>query len=199
MKSSDCSFDPGKIRNAFGRESDNWLGDIGSSMDSAMTAHEIRCLGDQDEGALCRLMLSLEPLARCSRFGQAANDATLANHAKCALANADWIVGAFLEDRLQGVVEIYRGGPGDGAEAAFVVERESRRQGLGWALLRAAMKIAADAETKTLRMIFSRHNWGMRKLAVKAGGRLDVLLGEIVVDVALDEGADRPWDATAIR
>ena len=87
-------------------------------------------------------------------FGQAASDAALANHAKCALANADWIVGAFLEDRLQGVVEIYSGGPGDGAEAAFVVERESRRQGLGWALLRAAMEIAANAEKKTLRMIF---------------------------------------------
>jgi GNAT superfamily N-acetyltransferase len=181
------------------RVTDNWLGDIGSSMDSAMTAHGIRCLGDQDEGALCRLMLSLEPSTRCSRFGQAASDAALANHAKCALANADWIVGAFLEDRLQGVVEIYSGGPGDGAEAAFVVERESRRQGLGWALLRAAMEIAANAEKKTLRMIFSRHNWGMRKLAAKAGGRLDVILGEIVVDVALDEGADQPWDATAIR
>jgi GNAT superfamily N-acetyltransferase len=159
----------------------------------------VRFLGHQDEGELCRLMLSLEPSARCSGFGQAASDATLANHAKCALANADWIVGAFLEDRLQGVVEIYSGGPGDGAEAAFVVERESRRQGLGWALLRAAMEIAANAEKKTLRMIFSRHNWGMRKLAAKAGGRLDVILGEIVVDVALDEGADQPWDATAIR
>jgi GNAT superfamily N-acetyltransferase len=103
----------------------------------------------------------------------------------------DWIVGAFLEDRLRNVVEIYSGDLGGRAEAALVVEREWRRQGLGWALLRAAMQVAADAETKALRMIFSRHNWGMRKLAAKAGGRLDVILGEIVVDVALDEGADQ--------
>jgi GNAT superfamily N-acetyltransferase len=178
----------------------NWLGDVGSITDAAMAAPGVRFLGHQDEGELCRLMLSLEPSARCSGFGQSASDATLANHAKCALANADWIVGAFLEDRLRGVVEIYSDDPGGRAEAAFVVEREWRRQGLGWALLRAAMQVAADAETKTLRMIFSRHNWGMRKLAAKAGGRLDVILDEIVADVALDDGSDQPWgDTTAIR
>ena len=96
-------------------------------------------------------------------------------------------------------MEIYSGGPGGYAEAAFVVEKKWRRRGLGWALLRAASQVAADAEMKTLRMIFSRHNWGMRKLAAKAGGRLDVILDAMVVDVALDEGADQPWDATAIR
>jgi GNAT superfamily N-acetyltransferase len=169
-------------------------------MDAATTAPGIRCLGHQDQGELCRLMLGLEPSARCSRFGHATSDVTLANHAKCALEDAAWIVGAFLEDRLRGVVEIYSGDPSSRAEAAFVVEREWRRQGLGWALLRAAMQVAADAETKTLRMIFSRHNWGMRKLAAKAGGRLDVILDEIVIDVALDDASDQPWrDSRVIR
>jgi GNAT superfamily N-acetyltransferase len=167
------------------------LGDAEWRPEADILAPDIRCLGRQDEGELCRLLLGLEPAARCSRFGQAASDAYLANHAECALANVDWIVGALVDERLRGVVEIYNRGPHDYAEAAFVVEPEWRRRGLGWALLRAAMQIAADSETNSLRMIFSRHNWPMRKLASKASGRLDVILDEISVDVALGENSYR--------
>jgi GNAT superfamily N-acetyltransferase len=155
--------------------------------DAAMAAADIRCLGPQDEGELCRILLGLEPSGRCGRFGQAANDAYLSGYAKFALANADWIVGAFIDERLRGVVEVYNSGPHGYAEAAFVVEQEWRRRGLGWALLRAAMQIAAQSEADRLRMIFSRHNWPMRKLADKAGGTLDIVLDELSVDVALAE------------
>jgi hypothetical protein len=34
-------------------------------------------------------------------------------------------------------------------------------------------------------MIFSRHNWPMRKLATKANRRFDIVLDEIFVDVAV--------------
>jgi GNAT superfamily N-acetyltransferase len=101
------------------------------------------------------------------------------------LDNASWILGAFPDDQLRGVVEIHGEGPQGFAEAAFVVEPQWRRRGLGWALLRAAIEVASDAQANSLRMIFCRHNWPMRKLASKAGGRLDVVLDELSVDVTL--------------
>jgi hypothetical protein len=53
------------------------------------------------------------------------------------------------------------------------------------------MQIAAQSEADRLRMIFSRHNWPMRKLAGKAGGTLDIVLDELSIDVALGETGAR--------
>jgi GNAT superfamily N-acetyltransferase len=146
----------------------------------------IRVLGQEDEDELCRIFLTLEPSARYSRFGRAASDASMVDHAKRSLANADWIVGAFIGERIRGVVEIYGGEPSAYFEAAFVVEREWRRLGLGWGLLQAAIQKASGCEANTLRMVFSRHNWPMRKLASKASAKLDIVLDEMCVDVLLD-------------
>ena len=163
-------------------------GDTACRSVAVALAPDIRRLGLQDESELCRILLSLESSSRCSRFGLCVSDTYLAGYAQSALADADWIAGAFIDDRLRGVVEVHNDRPHGSAEAAFVVEQEWRRRGLGWTLLRAAMRnAAADAETNTLRMIFSRHNWPMRKLASKASGRLDMVFDEISVDVALSE------------
>jgi GNAT superfamily N-acetyltransferase len=107
--------------------------------------------------------------------------------ARASLATADWIVGAFIDEHLRGVVEVYDAGPHGYAEAAFVVEQDWRRRGVGWALLRAAMQMAADSKTHSLRVIFSRHNWAMRKLASKASGKFDMVLDEISVDISLGQ------------
>jgi hypothetical protein len=153
-------------------------------LDGAIFEPDFRCLGPQEENEFCRILLGLEPSDRCSRFGQFVSDAYLSGHAQSALANADWIAGALVDDRLRGVVEVYRDRSHGWAEAAFVVEQEWRR--LGWALPLAATRKAADASnTDTLRMIFSRHNWPMRKLATKANRRFDIVLDEIFVDVAV--------------
>jgi GNAT superfamily N-acetyltransferase len=166
-----------------------WMGGIEKSTEAAILAPDIRRLAPQHEGELCRVLFCLEPSARCSRFGQAVSNTYLANHAKRALANADSITGAFIGERLRGFAEVYNGRPHGFAEAAFVVEQAWRRRGLGWALLRAAMQVAADPQTNTLRMIFSRHNWPMRKLASKARGKLDIIFDEISVDVDLGKTA----------
>jgi GNAT superfamily N-acetyltransferase len=163
----------------------DFIGGRDSSPAADASVPGIRCLGGQHELELRRLFLSLEPAARCYRFGLAASDAYLTKYAKDALGNATSILGAFPDDRLRGVVEIHGEGPQAFAEAAFVVEPQWRRRGLGWALLRAAIEVASEAQANSLRMIFCRHNWPMRKLASKANGRLDVVLDELSVDVAL--------------
>jgi GNAT superfamily N-acetyltransferase len=162
------------------------LSAIASTGTAAILVPDIRRLERQDEAELRRILLGLDAAARCKRFGQAAGNAYMAEYAKNALTSATWIAGAFVDQNLRGVVEVYDGGPGRCAEAAFVVEQEWRRRGLGWALLRSALQMAAEAGTQSLRMIFSQHNWPMQKLAAKARGRFDMALDEIVVDVALD-------------
>jgi GNAT superfamily N-acetyltransferase len=156
---------------------------------------DIRRLGREHEGEMCRLLCALDSASRCGRFNQAASDAYLAGHARRALADATGILGAFVDGELRGVVELYCDGPRGCAEAAFVVAQDWRRRGLGLALLQAAIDAAARADAGTLRMIFSRHNWPMRKLADKARGRLDLVLDEIAADVALGESADRNGSA----
>lgn len=148
-------------------------------------ASYIRLLRQEDEDELCRIFLTLELSARYCRFGQAASDAYLVNHAKRSLANADWIIGAFVGEHIRGLVEVYGGRPSGYAEAAFVVEQEWRRRGLGGALLQAAIQKAAASEADRLRMNFSRHNWPMRKLASKASLKVDIVLDEMCVDVPL--------------
>jgi GNAT superfamily N-acetyltransferase len=172
-------------------------GDVGRHADGAILASDIRYLGQPDENELRRVLLSLEPSARRSRFGQAASDNYLTSHAKSALANADWIIGVFIDESLRGVVELYKCGPHNYAEAAFVVEQEWRRRGLGWALLRAAASAAAQHNTHALRMIFSRHNWPMRKLADKAKARFDLVLDEISADIAIGQPSCQSSPATA--
>jgi GNAT superfamily N-acetyltransferase len=156
-----------------------------ASTEAANHSCYIRLLKQEDEDELCRIFLTLEPSARCCRFGQVASDAYLVNHAKRSLTDADWIIDAFVGERIRGLVEVYSGRPSSYAEAAFVVEQEWRRRGLGWALLQAAIQKAGASGADTLRMVFSRHNWPMRKLASKASSKLDMVLDEMCVDAAL--------------
>ena len=159
--------------------------DSSATIGASNYTSNIRLLGQEDEGEVCRIFLTLEPSARYCRFGASVTDACLIDHAKRSLANADWIVGAFIGERIRGLVEVYSGQSSDDVEAAFVVEREWRRRGLGWALLQAAIQKARACEADAIKMIFSRHNWPMRKLASKASAKLDIVLDEMCVEVPL--------------
>jgi len=76
--------------------------------DLRVLASDTRLLKQTDEDELCRIFLTLEPSARCCRFGQAASDAYLVKHAKNSLANADWIVGIFIAERLRGLALLWQ-------------------------------------------------------------------------------------------
>jgi GNAT superfamily N-acetyltransferase len=176
--------------------SENRVGDAGSTTEAELVpngramAPAIRPLGPQHSAELSRLFLRLEATARVSRFGLATNDAYLAAYAAHALAEAAWVLGAFVDDSLRGLVEVYHDAPRGFAEAAFVVDRDWRRRGLGWALLCAACEVAAEGQAHILRMMFSRHNWPMRGLAMKAGSRFDLANNEIMADLALRRTPD---------
>jgi hypothetical protein len=112
-------------------------------------ASNIRLLGKDDEDELCRIFLTLEPSARYCRFGRIASDASLVDHAKRSLANADWIVGAFVGERIRGSVEVYRGRPSSYVEAARVVVEMAHRA-LGGEISSGAVGTAACGSARRL-------------------------------------------------
>jgi GNAT superfamily N-acetyltransferase len=132
-----------------------------------------------------QLLLTLDQPSRVYRFGQAASDAALISHASQAVTSSTWIAGAFVERQLRGVVEVYDASAAGFAEAAFVVEQGWRRRGIGFMLLATATRWAAQSNVPMLRMVFSRANWPMRKLADKANARFDVIFDEMTADVCI--------------
>jgi GNAT superfamily N-acetyltransferase len=151
----------------------------------------IKRLGPQHETDLLALLLDLDQPSRVSRFSCAANDQFLIQHSQRALSCAAWIAGVFVDDTLRGVVEAYDVDAG-AVEAAFLVERDWRRRGLGTALMQAAMQWARENDRHTLCMMFSRCNWPMRKLASNAQARLDLSLDEICAHVAIGSQSFEP-------
>jgi GNAT superfamily N-acetyltransferase len=159
----------------------------------------IRQLGARHEADFQSLLLRIDKPSCSLRFNGTIGDECLVRHSRCAFSNAAWIAGAFVDEGLRGAVEVYDIGDSRAVEAAFVVEQEWRRRGLGSALLKAAIQWAAKTDRIMLRMVFSRCNWPMRKLASNAQARLDLGFDEITADVAIGpapHSALTPWVQT---
>ena len=128
--------------------------------------------------------LRLDRETRCRRFGHAAADHALRSHSAKAMADAAHVLGVYAGGDLRGVLEVYSCAPHSFAEVALVVEKDWRRRGLGWLLLCAAIRVADNLHVKTLRLVFTRDNWPMRRLTNKANARFDLVLDEICADIA---------------
>ncbi len=140
---------------------------------------DIRQLDAGDEEQLQQLLLALD------EEGEAAQRST-ARHASAgsdASLSADWVAGAFADERLCGVVAVDQSGGTPGV--ALAVNPQWRRQGLGSALLRAAIDWALRSGARKLRIVFARSDFAMRKLAVNFGAQLDLMLGDIVAEIEL--------------
>src|SRR5262249_33654251 len=89
-------------------------------------------------------------------------------------------------DSLRGLVEIADCDDPQVWIAWLVVEPRWRRCGLGTALLASAVSWAETCSDRhTLRLIFTRHHWPMRRLAMKANARLGLVLEELWADIRL--------------
>ena len=155
----------------------------GAGARPAFAAAEVRTLTAGDLPEIQRMLTGLDPASRCSRFGWAANDASLKACAQDMLATASRIFGVVAERQLRGVLEIYRA-PSGCAEVTLVVDQRWRRRGFGWTLLSAAMDWADAADIDAIRLTFTRHNWPMRQLASKACAKFDIGLDEMSAEIA---------------
>jgi GNAT superfamily N-acetyltransferase len=141
-------------------------------------------LGAEHTSQLSALLCSLDKSARINRFGHPASDPSVQAYAKDSIAKAAYVVGALNAGRLIGVGEVFATRNGV-AEAAFAIDADYRRRGLGLALLEAARRWAAQEGIVALRMVISRNNWPMRLLAHKAGARFDFDLDEISAEISV--------------
>lgn len=127
-------------------------------------------------------LLGPERQAELARLAQCLGTSSCASRT---FATASWLAGAFVDQRLRGLVEGRESRDPRLVQVSLVGETTWRGRGLGQALLEAAICWGKAAGRSTLRMIFSRHDWSMRTLASKANAQLDMVLDTMSADVTL--------------
>jgi GNAT superfamily N-acetyltransferase len=133
-----------------------------------------------DEAATYREFLQrLDPPTRRDRFCSAISDAGIAAHVARTWTAPVLVHGCFVDGVLRGAAELELSDPGQGAEAAFVVEPGFRNRGIATALLDVTVVAARNRACRSVRVVCLRHNWAMRRLAQKASAELLLSLDEI--------------------
>lgn len=154
---------------------------------------EIRRLWPAERDLFIAHLLRLDPLTRRERFGSAVNDAFLTQYAVSTFG-IDGLVYAYVEDgevraaaELRGLDEIVA----HTGEAAFSVEREWRRRGLGGALFRRLITASRNRGIRTLYMTCLPENAAMRRLARKF--EADLVGGYLDVEGSISTGGPTPF------
>jgi RimJ/RimL family protein N-acetyltransferase len=120
-------------------------------------------------------LLRLGDSCRRSRFGRPASDAFLRAY-RAAIDDPDWIaLGCFLDGHLRGAVELrpLRAGWRKRAEIAFTVEERWQGQGIGKALMAAAVAAARSQGVERLYLTCHALNRGMQRIAEGAAAKMD--------------------------
>jgi GNAT superfamily N-acetyltransferase len=150
---------------------------------------EIRHLDIGQLPSIQAFLSGLDQETRCRRFGPLISNAALDQYAVNALDNAALMLGIFSEQRLRGLLELYGRTGSSVVELLLVVERASRRCGLGWRLIDASMRHATQMGARCVDLIYASDNWPMRRIAQKAGGTIDLVFGTFRARIDL---ASRP-------
>jgi GNAT superfamily N-acetyltransferase len=188
---------------------------------------EIRRLWLSDKEAFRHHLLSLDPRSRHMRFGGGMSDEFLVRYAENCFGKGDLLYGAFLDGKLAGAAELRSDqaiwsdqapfGRHIHAEAAFSVDPNHRRRGIGEKLFKRVLRAATNHGVEEIEIVCLPENIGMQNLARKfqtqfvfeqnsLAGRLTArpptalsLIREVSSD-ALDFGAalfDAHWRAAA--
>jgi len=141
------------------------------------TRVEIRRLWPSDMELFRDHLLRLDPHSRHMRFGGGMSDDFLVHYAKHCFGPGDLLYGAFVDGELVGAAELRSNsaiwseqgpfGRHIHAEAAFSVEVDHRRQGIGEKLFRRIQRAASNHGVETIEIICLPDNIGMRMLAQK--------------------------------
>lgn len=137
-----------------------------------------RQLGDSDKEAYVEHLKRLDPACRRQRYHRAMSDAGLEARAEQVFADRDiHLIGWFKNGALRGAAEvalIRRPGTVE-AEAAFAIEAEHRRKGVGRALLRRAALNARNCGASRIHIATERDNRAMLRLAMASGATFEVV------------------------
>lgn len=126
----------------------------------------IRKLWPSDEPAFRDHLLRLDPESRHDRFAMGVSDEFIRNYAERCFKLEGSIFGYFVAGELRGAGELRMIGDDHRvAEAAFSVEQEWRRQGVGQELMARIVRAARNARVETLYMSCLASNRAMQSLA----------------------------------
>ena len=138
---------------------------------------ELRRLWPADKEAFRHHLLSLDPRSRHLRFGGGMSDEFLARYAESCFGKGDLIYGAFIDGELIGAAELRSNqaiwseqapfGRHIHAEAAFSVDPDYRRRGIGEKLFKRILRAATNHGVETIEIVCLPENVGMQKLAKK--------------------------------
>lgn len=138
---------------------------------------EIRRLWQSDMPAFCEHLLRLDPVSRHQRFGGGMSDDFITHYAESCFGRGDLVFGAFVDGELHGAAELRskqaiwsEQAPFQRhihAEAAFSVEAEFRRRGIGEQLFGRLQRAATNHGVETIEIICTPENIGMMRLAEK--------------------------------
>ena len=138
---------------------------------------DVRRLWPSDMDAYRDHLLRLDPRSRHERFGGGMSDDFLVHYAERCFGQGDLLYGAFVDGQLVGAAELRSNaaiwseqapfGRHIHAEAAFSVEHEFRRRGIGEKLFRRIQRAASNHGVETIEIICLPDNIGMRMLAQK--------------------------------
>lgn len=122
-------------------------------------------------------LLRLDPVSRHQRFGGGMSDDFVAHYAENCFGKGDLVFGAFVDGSLCGAAELRSSeaiwteqAPHQRhvhAEAAFSVEQEYRRRGIGEQLFRRIQRAASNHGVETIEIVCMPDNIGMIRLAAK--------------------------------
>lgn len=154
-------------------------------LDTTAFAPTIRRLWPSDRAAVQAYFLRLDPETRANRFMGAVSETAALAYARRAIRADGLMFGAFVHGVLRGLGELRPVAPrpagltfGPEAEAAFAVERDFRRGGIGQALFRRIADAARNRSVSDLHVRCLSWNAPMRGLAAKVGAALRLAGGE---------------------
>jgi GNAT superfamily N-acetyltransferase len=153
------------------------IGEDAMSETKQITSHEIRRLWPSDMEAFRDHLLRLDSRSRHERFGGGMSDDFLTHYAEHCFGQGDLLYGAFVDGHMCGAAELRSNmaiwseqspfGRHIHAEAAFSVETEYRRRGIGEKLFRRIQRAATNHGVETIEIICLPDNIGMQRLAQK--------------------------------
>lgn len=138
---------------------------------------EVRRLWPSDKEAFRDHLLSLDPQSRHMRFGGGMSDDFLVRYAQNCFGKGDLIYGAFVGSKMVGAAELRSNqaiwseqapfGSHINAEAAFSVDQNYRRRGIGEKLFKRILRAATNHGVETIEVVCLPENVGMQNLAKK--------------------------------
>ncbi|WP_346906970.1 GNAT family N-acetyltransferase [uncultured Roseibium sp.] len=158
----------------------------------------IRPLRGDEKNAFRDLLLRLDPESRRNRFAMTVDDSFMVSYAETSFAQSPVIFGYFEDGVLRGTAELRPLPEPHMAEAAFCVEKDWRRHGVGTRLMDALLNEARDLQIEHIYISCLAANHTMQALARKFAARLTYQSGDMIGLIKAPKARMKDWIRTNV-